>query len=252
MTQLLELAAGIAPETLARFFLVFLRVGAMMTFLPAFGEQAVPVRIRLAIALAFTFVAAPAVDQGLPAGVPAILAAGLAEVLAGLAWGFALRLGLYALQIAGAVAANATSLSQLFGGVADPQPAISNLLVWLALAAGAGLHVNAAGAIILSYEVFPPGAPIPALDLSRWITIRTGAAFASAVTLAAPFLLLSLIYNLALGAINRAMPQLMVALVGAPAITMAGLGLLFLTAPFVVGIWLDGYGAALGGAGLFR
>ncbi|MFC3118840.1 flagellar biosynthetic protein FliR [Jhaorihella thermophila] len=35
-------------------------------------------------------------------------------------------------------------------------------------------------------------------------------------SLSAPFVIASLLYNLTLGAINRAMPQLMVTLVGAP------------------------------------
>ena len=40
-----------------------------------------------------------------------------------------------------------------------------------------------------------------------------------------------------LGVINRAMPQLMVAFVGAPAITAAGLLLLALAAPILLDIW---------------
>ena len=45
------------------------------------------------------------------------------------------------------------------------------------------------------------------------------ASFALALSLAAPFVIASLLYNVALGVINKAMPQLMVAFVGAPAIT---------------------------------
>ena len=44
-------------------------------------------------------------------------------------------------------------------------------------------------------------------------------------------------YNVALGAINRAMPQLMVAFVGAPAITAAGLLILMLAAPVILHFW---------------
>ncbi|MEM8699663.1 MAG: flagellar biosynthetic protein FliR, partial [Pseudomonadota bacterium] len=48
-----------------------------------------------------------------------------------------------------------------------------------------------------------------------------------------------------LGAINRAMPQLMVAFVGAPAITAGGLALLALAAPLILTLWLDRLDQAL-------
>ena len=41
-------------------FAVILRVGAMMALLPAFGEQAVPARVKIAVTLAATLVVAPA------------------------------------------------------------------------------------------------------------------------------------------------------------------------------------------------
>ncbi len=63
------------------------------------------------------------------------------------------------------------------------------------------------------------------------------AAFALAFSLAAPFTIASFVYNLALGVINRAMPQLMVTFVGAPAITLGGLALLLVSAPILLGIW---------------
>ena len=49
----------------------------------------------------------------------------------------------------------------------------------------------------------------------------------------------SMIYNIALGAINRAMPQLLVSFVGAPAITFGGMALLFLAGPIMLSKWLE-------------
>lgn len=59
-----------------------------------------------------------------------------------------------------------------------------------------------------------------------------------AFTLAAPFLITSIIYNLALGVINRAMPQLMVFFVGAPVITFGGLFILMVGSPMILDVWL--------------
>jgi flagellar biosynthetic protein FliR len=62
-------------------------------------------------------------------------------------------------------------------------------------------------------------------------------AFALAFTLAAPFTIAALIYNLALGFINRAMPSLMVSFVGAPALSAGGLILLALMTPLLLPVW---------------
>ncbi|QYK41573.1 MAG: flagellar biosynthetic protein FliR [Paracoccaceae bacterium] len=210
-----------------------------MALLPAFGEQSVPVRIRLALTLAFTLVCAPAItDRPLPA--PGFMAIGV-EVAAGLAVGAGLRLMIVALQVAGTIAATATSLSQVFGGVGgEPQPAMANLLAMagLALAVSVGLHVNVARLIIGTYEIVPAGQMPDAAGMAAWGLARVAQSFGLAFTLAAPFVIAATVYNLALGVINRAMPQLMVAFVGAPALTLGGLALLAVVAPLLLSVWL--------------
>jgi len=171
------------------------------------------------------------------------------EVVAGLALGIVFRLMVMALQIAGTIAAQSASLSQFFGGVGvDPQPAISQILLvgGLALAAMAGLHVRLAEALIGSYTLLPPGRFAPATAMTEWGIAEVSRAFALAFGLAMPFVIAALIYNIALGAINRAMPQLMVAFVGAPALTAGGLFLLFLVAPMVLMLWWQAFDVVLG------
>jgi flagellar biosynthetic protein FliR len=233
--------AGLGQDMLWAGFVVFLRVGAAMALLPAFGEQAVPQRVRLVLALAFAAIVAPAVSPGLPGREGGLLPVLVTETLAGLALGAALRLFVLALQIAGAIAAQATSLAQLFAGAGvEPQPAIGHLLTvaGLALAVAADLHVRIAEYLILSYDVLPAGRFPTARDMADWGLIRVAQAFAVGFQLAAPFVIASFVYNLALGVINRAMPQLMVAFVGAPALTAGGLALLMLAAPLVLAVWL--------------
>ncbi|MEM0947053.1 MAG: flagellar biosynthetic protein FliR [Pseudomonadota bacterium] len=254
MTGILAALQDLMGGALAGAGFVFLRIGAAMALLPAFGERSIPLRVRLVLVIAFTMIVLPAVLDRFPetsAG-PDIWRLAAVEVFAGLAIGSVLRLMVLVLQMAGTIAANVTSLSQIIGGASvDPQPAIAHVLVvgGLALAAMAGLHVKAAAAIILSYEVFPPGELIPADGFAAWGADRVAHAFALAFTLSAPFVLVSVVYNLALGAINRAMPQLMVAFVGAPAITMAALVLMALSAPFLLGLWSVAFDAALSGLG---
>lgn len=252
MTADLTTLAGLAQGWLAGGLLVFLRIGAAMAVLPAFGEQAVPQRIRLVLALAFTVVVAPAVEADLPpigADLARLARLGIAEIAVGLLLGIGLRLFVLALQTAGAMAGQASSLSQIFGGSAgtDPQPAIAHLLTiaGLALAVMAGLHVRVAEAFVGSYAAFPAGIfPNPGM-VAEWGTLRVAQAFALGFTLAAPFVVASLVYNVALGIINRAMPQLMVAFIGAPALTFGGLALMFLAVPALLAVWLEAFGGFL-------
>ncbi len=252
MTADLSALLDLGRDGLAAAFIVFLRIGAAMAVLPAFGEQMIPRRIRLGLALAFTIIVMPAAAPLLPADptVPQMARILGAEVAIGLALGLGLRLFMIALQTAGAMAAQATSLAQIFGGSAgvDPQPAISHLLTiaGLALAVLADLHVRIAEAFIASYTTFPAGIFPHASLIASWGTFRVAETFALGFTLSAPFVVASLVYNVALGVINRAMPQLMVAFVGAPALTFGGLAFLFLAVPVLLQIWLAGLHLYLG------
>ncbi|WP_408633702.1 flagellar biosynthetic protein FliR [Pseudorhodobacter aquimaris] len=229
-------------------FLVFVRVGAVMALLPAFGEQSVPQRVRLALTVCFTMIIAPAVvaqAPGIEEGFTLPLAT---EAVAGLALGIGFRMFVFALQIAGTLVAQSTSLSQLFGGQgAEPQPAISHVFVMagLALAVVSGLHVRVAEVLILSYNVLPFGVFPDSSIMSDWGVSQIRTAFSLAFSMAAPFLAASVIYNIALGVINRAMPQLMVVLVGAPALTLGGLVLMAVATPLMLSLWMTAFDAYL-------
>jgi flagellar biosynthesis protein FliR len=164
------------------------------------------------------------------------------ETVAGLLLGIGLRLFVHALQIAGAIAAQATTLSQFFGGAGpEPQPAFTNVLVvaGLAMAVATGLHIRVVEMLILSYGPLPAGQWPGAADVSTWGLAQVARAFALGFALAAPFTIASVIYNVALGVINRAMPQLMMSMIGAPALTLGGLALLALSAPMALALWTE-------------
>lgn len=241
MTGLAQLLP-LLDEALWHGFAVFLRVAAITSMLPAFGEQTVPARIKLVLALAFTLIVAPAVvPYQMPVNLGDVTLFIFTEVLAGLALGIGIRLFILALQTAGTIAAHATSLSQVFGGAGvDPMPAMGYVLIigGLALAVLTGLHVKAAELVILSYDFMPMGRFTAGSVLSEWGVAQVARAFTLAFTLAAPFIILSVLYNVALGAINKAMPQLMVAFVGAPVITAGGLFLLLVSSPLILSVWV--------------
>lgn len=223
-------------------FVVFLRVGGAMALLPAFGEMIVPSRVKLVLALAFTAIVLPGATPHITAPQTTLptVAWLFAETVIGLLLGMMLRLFVLCLQIAGTIAAQATSLSQLFGGTTgEPQPAVSELLTLagLAMAVHLGLHVKVVEIFLASYEALPPGGLPDAGLVRQWGLQGIGQIFSLGFSIAAPFVIGGLIYNVALGAINRAMPQLMVAFVGAPALTFGGLVLLGIALPTGLMVW---------------
>lgn len=243
LSALLGLAEGLGWTAV----LAFVRIGAVVALMPGMGDPAVPPRIKLALVVAFSLVVAPILadrmaGQGPP---PGFVALG-GEAVAGLLLGAGMRLFLVGLQTAAAIAAQATTLSQLFAGAApEPQPAIGNLLLMaaLALAMSAGLHVRAAELVLLSYDILPAGAPLSAASAADWGLALVSRTFALAFSLAAPFVIASLVYNLALGVINRAMPALMVSMIGAPALTLGSLALLAVAVPVILATWLASFSA---------
>ncbi len=239
LSGLLDLAEGVAWAAA----LAFVRIGAMVALMPGFGDTAVPQRVKLALVVAFTLIIAPVLAERIAGAQPSFIALG-GEAIAGLILGIGLRLFIMALQTAAAIIAQATTLSQLFSGTApEPQPAIGNLflIAGVALAMSADLHVRAAELVILSYDILPAGGRPSAEDAADWGLALIGRTFSLAFMLAAPFVIASMLYNLALGAINRAMPTLMVSMVGAPALTLGALALLAVATPVLLAAWLAAF-----------
>ncbi|MEI4233399.1 flagellar biosynthetic protein FliR [Roseovarius sp. D22-M7] len=244
MTALME-GLEITQDLLWLHFTVFLRVAPIIALFPGFGENSVPTRIKLGLALAMTAIVTPAVaphlmsSGGMTAPLPGLV---LTESGVGLLLGIGIRLFVLALQTAGSIAAQSTSLAQFLGGASTtPIPAMGHILVIgaVALAMILDLHVRLAEMAVLSYRVFPVSEGLSAPDVAQWGIARVAHAFGFAFTLSAPFVIASMVYNLTLGIINRAMPQLMVVFVGAPAITAAGLALLMLLAPTMLKLWVE-------------
>ncbi len=245
MIEILQNISGVAQQELLILFVIFARIGALSSLVPGFGEQVVPARIKLVAALSFVALIAPIVRPEVASGLNdySVVYMIFSETIIGLAIGIFLRLIVIVLQTTGAIAAQSTSLSQIFGAGfgAEPQSAFATLLfvAGVALAATLGLHVYLVKMMVWSYEVMPAFVILNSSEMARWGISHISQVFALSFSLAAPFVIASVIYNIGLGVINRAMPQLMVAMVGAPAISLGGLILLLVASPFILSSWVD-------------
>jgi flagellar biosynthetic protein FliR len=252
-------AVALAGSFLAAFDLdpavaagVLMRFSAAAFFLPALGEPVAPARVRLAAVFAFTLIVAPGLaPEGFTAPAQAADWARLlgAEAIAGLIVGFTLRTLIYALQVAGAIAAQHIQLSQILGpGLShDQESPLSALLVaaGMALAAALDGHLALAAAGRELYLILPLGLYPPPGETAEWVAGAAGRAISLGFALALPFVALGMVYSLALAAANRAMPQLSVAFVGAPAILLCGLTLAASALSVMLGRWSEVYARAL-------
>lgn len=232
-----------------RIFLVFVRVAAAIAFLPGLGEAAVPVRVRLGIAGLAALAIGPAVP-GLPAAAPAgageLVPLFAGEMLVGGFIGIGARLFLASLQIAGTVIGQTIGLANPFavqGTGFEGGSVVSTGLViaGLAMVFATDVHYLMLEAVVRSYTTWPVAEPLETGPLARDLAGLIAATFRLGIGLAAPFLVFAVLFNLALGLVNRVMPALPVFFVGTP--IMLGLGLLMLA--LSAGAMISGFAAAI-------
>lgn len=227
---------------------IFTRLSVFIYLLPGLGETVIPQRVRLAAAFLITWVLVPLLtptltlpDITLPSGTLLIAKEGFH----GFVLGFAFRLMVFVLQILGNIVSQALSISQVLGeGIAtEPNTTVSTLLMMsgVTLLVTMDLHVEAIGVFYRSYETFPLGTAPNMDNVAYWMTHKAMGMFSFGVTLALPFIILNFVYNLMIGFLNRAMPQLMVSFVGMPAITGAGLFLLVIATGSILLFWVQEY-----------
>src|SRR5689334_21065135 len=96
------------PALAATYLLVFARVGTMIMMLPGLGEIAVPMRLRLTVALVLAALLFPlhrAAYQVDVRSLAALITMLVQEILIGAVLGMSARLAISALQLTGAVVA---------------------------------------------------------------------------------------------------------------------------------------------------
>lgn len=227
--------------------LVFARVGAMIMLMPGVGDPAIPPRIRLAFSLLLALVLTPVVAAGVgapPATVGALAAAVIHELIVGLMIGAIMRIFVSSLFTAGEVMSIQTTLG--FAQTANPaqaQPsaALSSFLAMtgIVLVMTTDLHHLFIGAIAHSYELFPFTKPVPTQDAAALAVQTVASSFALGIQLAAPVIVFSLVFNLAVGLIGRVMPQFQIFFVSSPLSVLFGLSIFALSLGTIGMVWSD-------------
>lgn len=242
MAELASMADALAPW-LAVFFLVVARLTFIVFFMPGIGEQVVPVQMRLMILLAVAMALASTGVVEAPSLTPLSGFGGLllSEITIGFCLGAVLRVSVWMLSIAGTIISQSIGLSQLLGVALEheAQSLTANMLsmAGAAILLSADFHLTAIAALLRLYDEIPVGA-LSALNWDLLIN-RSFSAVGFAVLLAWPFVAVNLLYNICLGFINKALPQLMVAFVGAPLMIGGGMILFALSVVGLLLVWKD-------------
>ncbi|HZQ14603.1 MAG TPA: flagellar biosynthetic protein FliR [Pseudolabrys sp.] len=242
------------PALAAAFLLTFARIGTMVMLVPAIGEQNLPARVRLAIALTLTAILLPAhqkaytVDLNTLAPVLVML---IEEIIVGAVLGLTARLAISGLQVAGFVVANQLGLG--FVTAVDPTQNQQGVLfgnfltvLGITLIFATDLHHLIIAALNDSYTLFEPGEVPLSGDVAKHVTQVVAAAFRIGIQLSAPFLVFGLLFNLGLGVLSRLMPQMQVFFIGLPLSILLGLLLLVLVIGAMMGTFVGYLEGVLG------
>ena len=246
-------AAGISQQLIAlafTFMLVLCRSTAAVMLLPGLGESEPPPMLRAGLAIGIAVLLVPIVAPSIPPE-PASFArlAGMIaiELLAGGLLGWLARLVVLALPAAGQIISLMTGLSSVLQPDAllgAQSAAIGKLFSVLApvLILSTGLYALPLSALSGSYAVFPAGGGLSSSDLAETAVQAVAGSFALALRLASPFVLLSIIWQIALGLLSRLVPQIQVYFMALPGQVLGGLLLLALLGAAIVHAWLAAVG----------
>ena len=235
--------------------IVFARVGAAIATLPGFSAVYVTMRMRLLVALALSVLVAPTLANGLPPVPTTPAALGLllvGEIGIGLYLGTLVRIAFAALQTAGTFTAFLSSFANALiqDPIADQQSStLAGFFtsIGLVLIFVTDLHHGMLRSIVASYGLFEPGALLPLGDLCSLAVRRVADSFALGVQLAAPFLIMSLVYNVGLGLLGRLIPQLQVMFFGLPIQLSSQIWMMMLTISGIMLVFLNWFAETLQG-----
>jgi flagellar biosynthetic protein FliR len=239
---MLTLNEATVLQLLGAWLWPFIRIGGFIMAAPVIGTRAVPLRVRMMLALALTGILAPVVA---PAAIVDPMAAegvltGVHQLVIGASIGLVLRLAFVVFEFAGQLVAQQMGLG--FAALVDPQtgaqvPVLAHLYTILAtlLFFAIDAHLVLLELLADSFRLLPVG-PTGLTAAGAGVVIEWSAElFGSALLFALPIVVALLAINLALGVMARAAPQLNIFAIGFPVMILVGVVLVSFTLDSIMG-----------------
>jgi flagellar biosynthesis protein FliR len=216
------------------------RILALVASAPVLGDQQIPIRVKIGLALMLTIIIAPTlgplpqVDVGSALGFVVLLQ----QILAGLAIGFTMRLIFAAVEMSGEIAGMQMGLG--FASFFDPVnasflPVVAQFMTLIATLAFLAMngHLYLLEALAESFQMLPIAPTEPHAGALHAMVIWGSSIFMYALQLSMPLIGALLLTNLALAILTRSAPQLNIFQIGFPLTIAVGLAILALTLPYI-------------------
>ena len=241
----------VTSEILLGIFLIFCRVGGCLLIAPGFSSNRIPLQVRLFIALTTSLALAPVllgkVQDGVTTQIPATMLVSIgSELLTGLLIGLLARVYFLALQTMLSAVAMALGLGGMPGtpiDEAEPLPPISSFIMMAATAILflSDLHWELYRGLVASYARLPMGEGFGMrLSLTQLVD-QIGVAFILALRISSPFIVYSVIVNLAVGLTNKLAPQIPVYFLATPFVMIGGLLVMYFAAHDYVLLFMEAF-----------
>jgi flagellar biosynthetic protein FliR len=236
----------ISPDMVASVFILFCRIGGCLMVTPGFSSPRLPVRPRLFIALALTLALAPQLTGGkpFPVGNLGVLAGDIfGELFIGGVIGLLGRFYFYALETTLMAVSMGIGLSNGMGAPIDQSEQLPTIATLITLTATClifvtDLHWELIRGLVASYSVMPVGFVLRPQAALALVVDDLARAFVIALRIASPFIVYSVIVNLAIGLVNRLTPQIPVFFISGPFVIAGGMILFYFVSGTMVTLFM--------------
>lgn len=219
-------------ELLIAWMMVFLRGLGIVLLLPTLGSRPLPPAVRVGIMAAVASVLYALVPRAahVPTGTWDMIRAAAGEVMLGLLFGFVGRFVFSAVDMAGRMITQEIGLSAA-PGMDAPSPATEPLAAFLSTFAGVmffllGAHLGVLSAFARSFDLAPAGAPAFSAFSIEYLVRGTSRVIELGFRMAAPFIAMNFLINLAFSVLGKAVPRMNVFVLSYSLRVIVGLGLL--------------------------
>jgi flagellar biosynthetic protein FliR len=231
--------------------------------MPGFSSPRVPVNVRLFIALAVTLgltpLLAPEVQKVLPLASPTLTPENsllglvwllISELLKGGLIGFIGRIFFAALETLANMVAMGIGLASALGvplEEGEPLPALASLITLVAtvLIFATDQHWEVLRGLVASYSALPVSDGFGFRFGLVQIADNLSRAFFLSLRIASPFIIFTIIVNLAVGLANRLTPQIPVYFISTPFVIAGGLFLFYFVGKESLELFMSGFRAWL-------
>jgi len=231
--------------------LVFCRIGGCIMVLPGFSTARLPVTFRLFVSLTVSLGMLPlmwdTIYPKVSGGVPDyVLMIGI-ETITGTVLGLVTRFYALGLQFLGTVITmmiglNTPPAGDILEDTSEGQ--LTNLLTFAGLMVLFMLdfHHQIFMAIAQSYKTWPPGGAFDPQKALVTLVDTLAMTFSIMLRLASPFILFNVLFNMAIGFINKLAPVVPVYFISTPYQVMGGLLLFYYGVSALLSLFADAFG----------